>query len=151
MIETVISWVLGLVAVAFFYGVAYALLRGYIAYMQRLDIETLTKQFKIKCALLVPFVVGLFALVVYIAREWIKSMAYSDNASAGLTSIAVVVALFVALILHTYFTTSRRSHVDFSTRETIKDLKYKIDKLESENTDLRYELRTSSTKEAITK
>lgn len=139
-IEIVIKWLFFFVISAVYYLIGYVLLKGYVSYMKGLDVETLTKQFKIKCAVAVPLVTGAFVLAVWIIREFIKSGVYGENASAALTFTAGLIGLFGALILHTYFITQRRASIDFRTRETIKDLERKIKKLEDENIDLKYAL-----------
>jgi hypothetical protein len=112
------------------YVIVYALLKGYIMYLEDLNVETVTKQFKIKCALAVPFVVGAFVLAVWIIRSFIKSGVYGENASGALTIIAVIVALFGVLIIHTCLITSKRFWKDAQTKREIEDLQYKIKKLE---------------------
>ena len=141
LVGKILAWVVAVVFGALLYDLAFVLLRGYVAQIRDIDVNEVDRKFNIKIALAVPVVAGLFAFVMWIARESIKSGMYSDNASATLNFTSFFIALLAGFIAHTYYSITRRFRRNLLERDSMAYLASKVEKLENENLELRRELK----------
>lgn len=124
--------------------------RWYIAWhTRRGEDNPFSKRERIRIALLVPLLTGSFLLIMWIAREFIKSGIYSENVSSTLNFVSIIIAAFLTYIVHDIYASRHRYTDHFFTRMDKEELTKKVERLEFENKALKSALKQAVAKDLL--
>lgn len=148
-IEAIVKYGGAAICVAIFYGLGFIILSGYIAWHTHRNVNEnpYTKRDKVKIALLVPLVAGVFALVMWMAREYIKSGVYGENPDETFNIASFIIAAFAAYIAHNIYAARHRYTDSFFVRIDKEELAQKVERLEFENKALKLALKDAMAKD----